>query len=820
MDPLGTGRSKPYIDRKDFFQDLKNPPKKVLKDMTASDSTAMPSIVPSSSSNAITPGTSIPSTSPTPPTFTATFPMAPLAQPDPFTDNDPFEDGFSIPSISSNPDPFDTGFADFNAFHSPLRVSLPPEPSTQITTSLEQTSTPIPPQAKPRTKTKITKQITLSAPKLPSPQPSRRFNKQITLDEGLTLCNRAAGTPSPPPLHMSLSNQQVLIDSETNSRLSGSSSEMADIAPEPPPRPLAAIKPPPLPPKRHNTAIGRPPPRPPHLGDDHYDYIENYETSSSPPSEAVKSPPLPVPARRPRGRPPITGTSPGDDGYLVPFQLLPPPQKKTPTRTDSETSDSLKTKPSLDITLSQLTISSGLEDLAAALGLSATELSTMTVVELTAALARAQSKQSNQSRYDPLRESVDEEQPMFKADFETTSASNDDQVFQEAPFDKYAVFRELIPEERKLEKEKEEIKLTKEESVSEAVFQQESESNLPSFCDKNFESEATFEDNFEQTPNSPPVPIFEANFETSFEIKPETPEPLTPPSTTISIPSLDTDRRPKTPRTPETKLETITETAAEAAAAAAEEDRYAALRDIATEEPETIGEDKDTSSEKEESVKEEYDLLSLSRQHSESTDTPPPEGPAAPSTPGQNQSIQMPSPPTVLQQIEEPTPVSRTPPTSLNTKSPCLPCARAHCKDGDDWAKFDLTPAPPQPTGGSEGGVSPWSSDGKEFRPQWPAEDRPSRRRQHPPSRRPPGGWDGDESEEPQWSDGEGGYYEERQQYRRRPWRPPRRDISPWDEEDDDYEYGRPRGRRRGWTDERRSSRESISWDEEERFDN
>lgn len=34
LDPLGTGKSKPYIDKKYFFQDLKNPPKKVLKDLT------------------------------------------------------------------------------------------------------------------------------------------------------------------------------------------------------------------------------------------------------------------------------------------------------------------------------------------------------------------------------------------------------------------------------------------------------------------------------------------------------------------------------------------------------------------------------------------------------------------------------------------------------------------------------------------------------------------------------------------------------------------------------------------------------------------
>uniref|UniRef100_A0AAG5D718 PID domain-containing protein n=1 Tax=Anopheles atroparvus TaxID=41427 RepID=A0AAG5D718_ANOAO len=39
LDPLGTGKIKPYIDKKYFFQELKNPPKKVLKDLSGQDST-------------------------------------------------------------------------------------------------------------------------------------------------------------------------------------------------------------------------------------------------------------------------------------------------------------------------------------------------------------------------------------------------------------------------------------------------------------------------------------------------------------------------------------------------------------------------------------------------------------------------------------------------------------------------------------------------------------------------------------------------------------------------------------------------------------
>ncbi|XP_037940415.1 protein disabled [Teleopsis dalmanni] len=40
LDPLGTGRTRPYVDKKYFFQELKNPPKKVLKDLSANNSAA------------------------------------------------------------------------------------------------------------------------------------------------------------------------------------------------------------------------------------------------------------------------------------------------------------------------------------------------------------------------------------------------------------------------------------------------------------------------------------------------------------------------------------------------------------------------------------------------------------------------------------------------------------------------------------------------------------------------------------------------------------------------------------------------------------
>lgn len=41
LDPLGTGKSRPYVDKKHFFQDLKNPPKKILRDLSEKESIFM-----------------------------------------------------------------------------------------------------------------------------------------------------------------------------------------------------------------------------------------------------------------------------------------------------------------------------------------------------------------------------------------------------------------------------------------------------------------------------------------------------------------------------------------------------------------------------------------------------------------------------------------------------------------------------------------------------------------------------------------------------------------------------------------------------------
>ena len=125
LDPLGTGRSKPYIDKKDFFSDLKNPPKKVLKDLVGEGdplSTNAPPLFQASfdsGSRDVTGSQTgalgdVLSALDSAPGSSTSFP----AFPDPFSDDpfdktDPFADGSFSQTVSFSPntvmpDPFET----------------------------------------------------------------------------------------------------------------------------------------------------------------------------------------------------------------------------------------------------------------------------------------------------------------------------------------------------------------------------------------------------------------------------------------------------------------------------------------------------------------------------------------------------------------------------------------------------------------------------------------------------------------------------------------------------------------------------------------
>ncbi|XP_013137210.1 PREDICTED: uncharacterized protein LOC106102324 isoform X3 [Papilio polytes] len=320
LDPLGTGRSKPYVDKKLFFQELKNPPKKVLKDLVPSHS-LLSDIVPVASEakaegygppttmTSLTrhSGGSVAIAKPAQPASYAGgfFTSDPFAETDPFDSTDPFSDTFkddpftsmqefpksSLLHVEETKQRFireiamerETALAAKSAFNGPLQVTLPPEPAPKSPRMQRQT-----------TDTSAVRQ---------RPQPSSKLSGE---------------NPSPPP---------------------------------------------PLPPKKVvEVSLSRPPPRPPHEHDD-----DDSETGPPLPRPARKREPLMVVSQADRSTKPrlsSAATNSSEEEYLTP---APPP---------------LPAARRFDITLAQL-LTCSMDDLAARLRVPAATLSSMTLPQLT-----------------------------------------------------------------------------------------------------------------------------------------------------------------------------------------------------------------------------------------------------------------------------------------------------------------------------------------------------------------------------------------------------------------------------------------------------
>ncbi|XP_024083158.1 protein disabled isoform X2 [Cimex lectularius] len=871
LDPLGTGRSKPYIDKKDFFQDLKNPPKKVLKDLVTEVPVENKKTLfhgnfecdtPSAQQSSKSEEGNVSKTSAPAQLFSDPF------QDDPF-DKDPFSEvdfSKSIFTPSSSSDPFEK-FADFASFpnqieniyatvetvkqstfsgelskSTPLKVSLPPE---KLGSNEYASVSPI--QSRKARGYQKTNTIGCVISKPPSPKQKTRYKM-------LSQTSDVYGERNSPIM------EGVTIKSRNTYFTTPEKQYNDSSAPEPPPRSALnclSMKPPPLPPKRIPCAISsRPPPRPPHSD---YDYIENYQTTHF---TNINSPPLPAPARKPKiiGKP-----STDTEYYLQPFPLLPPPKKKSAAKNVSATSEiyastklissstaaavtspptfttttvtSTETVPSssaasanksLDITLSQLT-KTGFSDLAATLNMSPTSLSKMTLQELTKCLAKLsnndnQNKDLNsQAVLNSECYSVDEGAP-FKAEFEAHFTSNEfPKKEEESLFDKYAVFRELLEEEKKQCEE-----VNEETQVGDKV-----ETNQFDEVDERKTGEPTKVENVE------------------------------PPS----------------------------------------EDRYAALRDICLDETIEKCDDKyEDLSDKDDSIiepsrlEEDTDLLPQSRPHSESTESPT-------VTTKEHQSIMeatiMEEDISALEVDEEDVPeesidetlkeqlepdsvvdnsVNRATINKVNdniqySHPEGVAEAKGSTEINSSWAKFDSNNMPLESASSihSEGHISPWSTESKDNDLSPACRDKRKHRkvRRHKQNQwqedeESEEGWDGRVEHsswspswrENGWSDGDSlynethGYIEHdypspRRGRRRRmsPWNS--REQSPWEEDDRDLSEDqwegsrwqddvcqRPKHRGQSWEDERRRhyeeprkprnvkmwSNEPHAWEDDERY--
>ncbi|GJQ66151.1 Dab [Trypoxylus dichotomus] len=501
LDPLGTGKIKPYVDKKHFFQELKNPPKKVLKDLVVESQREAAGKDPTS---AVFPATfdlttSLSTTTTTTTTFITNvmnnnsnmsnnsisniilsnvnasskansistspnlFPVDPFGE-DPFVKSDPFAE-----TDFAKQDPFDSELGVFNKEQNKTTDYI--EQFKISTKGLSRS---------PKGTSLLEKQMSLAS--ATSRSSAAGFTKQNTFDVHFDqMEDKKFGKLS--QLH---ENPSLDLSSES------------ECAPEPPPRPTTNVtqaKPPPLPPKKQPGELCvKPPPRPPHSDfDSRYDDIDAYDMAPNSlefvGSGVEKSPPLPAPARKTKfendfSRPRNKGTNADEGDYLTPISLpksnqgpilLPPPQKSnrksniSPNNLAQVTVSSyLEGKPNivtstptggekniltdgLDITLSQLTLS-GLNELATKLGIPATQLSNMTLAQLTTYLSNFIKNKSNDST---TATSIDSEVAKnqtnrniasFPADFANFNNFN---VKAGDAYDRYAVFRELVEEEIK-----------------------------------------------------------------------------------------------------------------------------------------------------------------------------------------------------------------------------------------------------------------------------------------------------------------------------------------------------------------------------------
>lgn len=513
LDPLGTGLIKPYVDKKDFFQHLKNPPKKVLKDLVStSSSDSFPT-----NFNVTTSTEDVESTS----TKTKNELSSRDSEENNFANFDRFDENEASQSSQQridSPPKKETGSRSIH--HQPLSVSLPPEETalpkgtnaasggSSILRSMDRDST----------------ESMQGLVKLPSPkkylQSVRKRDFDIDLPAGKA---QSVDSNKQFPVDFSMTNESPAsplrsCSSDANSRLSSSSAEL-DLVPEPPPRGAGSIliNPPPLPPKKQGARGGaRPPPRPPHTeGHFQYDFPQR-ETSPSPTKtirDKNKSPPRDTkghqfddnfsPPPQISSRSNFTKTTASfEDSFSTMMSSTTSLSSVPFTGSSSSSTDAKKTKPSLDITLNQLTSSwTNLDELASSLGLTVQQLTGLTLTQLTQCLATLSTKETvvgntEETVAPPVTttSTTMKEQAVSKSTISSLSSlvskpleigSNSTSSFvraesfktnyesetkQESTYDKYAVFRELLEMEQMERKEESKVDeaIEKEEALNES----------------------------------------------------------------------------------------------------------------------------------------------------------------------------------------------------------------------------------------------------------------------------------------------------------------------------------------------------------------
>ncbi|XP_055704115.1 protein disabled isoform X2 [Phlebotomus papatasi] len=487
LDPLGTGKIKPYVDKKYFFQDLKNPPKKVLRELSGPEvgfAATFSGVSGEGEENrthdsgisdidlAMFEGMQMPERKEDGSRSVECAKTEEVKEmSDPFAKGhiDPFMDDEDFAKASIDPFDFsfggekDRGFsprnqttvlpdtkistddsskvedeARDNVFNGPLQVTLPPEwPSYMGQKKLDRQNSDSP--------------TALSSSAIIRNRPS--VFKQNTVDVISSISSKKMMKP-----HLFGQKFSKRDSNSINMRRLQESDSMSEneTAPEPPPRPDSSshVEPPPLPPKKQfGDIVIRPSTRSSGYGSrgDRYDYVLAKMSKNS--TSDTNAPPLPLPSRR-IGRSDANYPGPGrpekkvndDEDYLTPLSkndlpiLLPPPTKSgtksrgrkievVEIRSSPKMSRAQETPPVLpDITLSQL-LTLGIDELATKLNVPVTKLSTMTLVELTTYLSEFLENAKKAPLTAPEEPAPPPPAPaaaIFKVNFDQ---KNDDQLF-------------------------------------------------------------------------------------------------------------------------------------------------------------------------------------------------------------------------------------------------------------------------------------------------------------------------------------------------------------------------------------------------------
>lgn len=488
LDPLGTGKSKPYVDKKYFFQDLKNPPKKILKDLSEHESIFDAHFSPLKTNQQLK-SSSLDSSN--------NFSKMTEKVIDPFDEED-----FS----KINVDQLETTVS-MTAAKPPISPNQKSIilPDTKISSLSTLSSTAA------ADKPKISDHSDFHLTAADDSWTSDHYRRQTSMDNASkNVFSVATKKLQKPNL---FGQRNVKRDSNgINMRRLQESDSLSENEPELPPRlpDSSSYEPPPLPPKNPSAEYNgsRYYRTQSSSSGSRYDYASKLKpySSDSPPN-------IPLPSRKINRNESSVSSSlsksmkksmDDEDDYLSPnpisadgFPQLPPPpslQKKDPSKTryprksdtdpknlDAPTPKSAESGTSIlpDITLSQL-LTLGIDDLAHKLNVPVEKLNTMTLVELTTYLSdfieRSKQQPSHMMAESPNDSSVfkvsfdEASDAVFEAKFddnfgndvllspniikkENSFIANFDN-FNQAPIsviptaDRYAVFREIIDQEQ------------------------------------------------------------------------------------------------------------------------------------------------------------------------------------------------------------------------------------------------------------------------------------------------------------------------------------------------------------------------------------